>query len=92
MATQFVAFDEAALAQLCERVEAKDNEELKSFLEGDGSDQFKCGQLGLRGVPYQRLRAQLKCGEPPCFGCPRGSLSSVGALRCASRRRHHPCG
>ena len=64
-----VAFDEAALAALRERVEAKDNGELKSFLEGDGSDQFKCDQLGLRGVPYQRLRAQLMCacGKRPCL-------------------------
>ena len=92
MAAQFVAFDEAALARLCERVEAKDNGELKSFLEGDGNDQFKCDQLGLRGVPYQRLRAQFKCGECVC-GVRVGSTTSVGALSCASRRRrHHPCG
>ena len=87
-----MAFDEAALARLCERVEAKDNGELKSFLEGDGNDQFKCDQLGLRGVPYQRLRAQLKCGEPPCLAVRVGSLSSVVALSCTSRRRHHPRG
>ena len=52
-----------SLAELRARVGVGSDAELKIFLELDGDGQFKCSQLNLRGLAYQKLWAHLKCGS-----------------------------